>query len=338
MKCPECGQDNLDFKFYCGFCGAQLKDFSKDKEITDSGEKRATHKKSRLNPISVNRKIGNSRIFGLFFIFIPLLLILLILPIASFLAQIGDISALLFLIIGVCILLNLFMIAGIFIFFREWDLRTGMMEGPIRAVLAFMLCVSLLFVCIFGSINTYDSYVGYRYHEPIDLQFAQGVSIGNWKIDTGYDIGIVGSPGGAMIDNVLFYSSTDDSNLGIKLVGASNCFIEDCVFFFGMRLTDCHDIVISNCIFRASTIVLTDCYNIEVTSCTSSYSGFLIDNGGSSNIIDYNNEIVNIDLLPEYPYYQFPAYGLVVEGILIALSVIWLFYFGWLREIRPEDY
>jgi len=342
MKCPNCGQDNLDFKMFCGFCGTELKGFSEKTQISVTTDNQTSSQEVDMQQRLLNRKLINSGMFGFFFRILPILLSVLAYILTSYLVEINEISSPYLLVVFSLILLSLMLFAGSIIFNEGWSLES--MESPIKGVIAVLLCASLLFVGIFGSIAIFDSTSQYRFHEPINTNAASiSGAIENWKIDSTSETGISGHQSGLVIKNILFHASDRVANSysGIDLYHAIDCQIENCIFIdlsTGVKMTNCSDVVIRNCIFSATFgIVLLGCKNIDIVNCEFSDDFYLYSDNNCSNINDEFNSVKNTAIMPQYSDFLFPPLAAVAEAILVLLFIIWLFLFGWLRGIRPNE-
>jgi len=338
MKCPKCGQDNLDFKMVCGYCGTQLRSFQEKTETPNSIDDQALSQEVDLRSRLLNRKLVNSEIFGFFFRILPILLSVIACIVTLYLVDIGEISSPYILVVSSLILLSLMLFAGSIIFNEGWSLES--MESPIKGVIAVLLCCSLLFVCIFGSIAIFDSTSQYHNHENINTNSGSiSGAIENWKIDATHAPGISGDPSGVVIRNVLIHSSIEIAHYtGIVLYDASDCLIENCIFIglqTGVNMMNCSDVVIRNCIFSVTTgIALSDCNNIDVVNCVFGQDYYILASN-CSNINDEFNVVKDASQLPKYSDFLFPTLASVAEAILVILFIVWLFLFGWLRGIRP---
>lgn len=342
MKCPNCGQDNLDFKIVCGYCGTQLRNFPEKTEISKPIDDQASSQEADMQSRALNRKLVYSEAVGILLLILPILLSALAYIFTSYLIGINEISSPYILVVSSLILMSLGILAGSIIFNEGWSLES--IESPIKGVIAFFLCASLLFVCIFGSIAIFDSTSQYQYHEPINLQtFPNSGVVENWKIDTASEAGIVGWEYGIVIRNILAHSSIDPvlSYPGIDLRVSSNCLIENCIFIgpsIGIDLNSCHDIVIRNCTFSVTNgVILSNCQNIEIVNCVFSSEYYILKDNNCSGIVDESNTVKAASQLPKYSDFLFPPLASVAEALLIILFVVWLFLFGWLRAIRPGD-
>ena len=139
--CQKCGNENLDFKAFCGFCGATLQ----DRSLEDGAKPEVKVQRDHTSPAPPSdllaHSLGSSRIIGTILLLTPLALTLLTIP---FLVQLiaADMASW-ELMLGIMIMVFIEAIICVGIATQSGELRIGQIDEAIRALFVLLLWFSI---------------------------------------------------------------------------------------------------------------------------------------------------------------------------------------------------
>jgi len=152
--CPRCGNENLDFKIFCGDCGEQLeKDRDEEPRFRKSRDGVDTIELS-MKPLSLI--LSDSRIIGFIVLISPVIMTFLTFPIFFGLEEQGLVHPGIFYGFFLLISFELIFFIGTVLFNREW--RIGKLDGGLRVILAIFLFFSLMPLLILGAAAVYGPF------------------------------------------------------------------------------------------------------------------------------------------------------------------------------------
>jgi hypothetical protein len=154
--CAQCGGENLDFKVFCGFCGAALQDRSHEGGAEPEVKVPQNHTSQDHLADLLTSSLGNSKILGLILFLTPLILTLLTIPLLWQLIESDLASYELMFGIAVMVFIEAIVCVGIAVQSAEW--RVGYIDGAIRVLLVFLLFLSIapfLIVCLTNLIGNF---------------------------------------------------------------------------------------------------------------------------------------------------------------------------------------
>jgi hypothetical protein len=154
--CQKCGNENLDFKVFCGFCGAELQDRSQGGGAESEVKVPQDHTSPAPLYSSSTYSLGGSKIVGIMTFFTPLALTLLTIPILwqLIVAEMASIG----LMYGIALLVIIEAIICIGMVVQGGDWRLGNIDGAVRVLLVLSLFFSiapLTILCLTVSIGVF---------------------------------------------------------------------------------------------------------------------------------------------------------------------------------------
>ena len=138
--CPKCKAENLDFKVFCGDCGASLSD-SPIADSASENERQVRERHESFYKPAVARGIKSSPIIGIIVMILPLPFTYYSIDLIASLSWQGLVSPGLIYGAWLMFVIELMFLFGCLLFNREY--RFANVEPPVRGILVFLLTFSI---------------------------------------------------------------------------------------------------------------------------------------------------------------------------------------------------